>query len=261
MRQIVDLARPLEGLVRQDSIHAAGVVIGDRPLTEYVPLQQKGADQEVVTQFPMGDVEALGLLKMDFLGLRNLDVIDKAVELIDGDLDMRTLPLDDPKTYEMLRAGESTGVFQFESSGMREALRQVKPTEFEDLIALVALYRPGPMGYIPVYAKRKAGGEQVTFLDERLEADHRADVRHLHLPGAVHGDRQAARRLLARRGGRSPQGDRQEDPQADGVPQGQVPRGLRGERASRRRWRPSSGRTWSRRRTTPSTSRTPPATR
>ena len=167
VRQIVDLAKPLEGLVRQDSIHAAGVVIGDRPLTEYLPLQQKGADQELVTQFAMEDVEALGLLKMDFLGLRNLDVIDKAVDLVGG-IDIAKIPLDDPKTYEMLARGESTGVFQFESSGMREALRLVKPTEFEDLIALVALYRPGPMGYIPVYAKRKAGQEQPTFLDDRL---------------------------------------------------------------------------------------------
>ncbi len=168
VRQIVDLAKPLEGLVRQDSIHAAGVVIGDRPLTEYLPLQQKGADQEVVTQFAMEDVEALGLLKMDFLGLRNLDVIDKAVELVGG-VDITKIPLDDPKTYEMLARGESTGVFQFESSGMRDALRLVKPTEFEDLIALVALYRPGPMGYIPIYGKRKHGGEQVTFLDDRLK--------------------------------------------------------------------------------------------
>ncbi|MGH3061265.1 MAG: DNA polymerase III subunit alpha, partial [Gaiellaceae bacterium] len=167
VRQIVDLARPLEGLVRQDSIHAAGVVIGDRPLTEYLPLQQKGAEQEVVTQFAMEDVEALGLLKMDFLGLRNLDVIDKAVGLVGG-VDIARIPLDDAKTYELLQRGESTGVFQFESSGMREALRQVKPTEFEDLIALVALYRPGPMGYIPIYGKRKHGGEQVTFLDDRL---------------------------------------------------------------------------------------------
>jgi DNA polymerase-3 subunit alpha len=167
VRQIVELATPLEGLVRQDSIHAAGVVISDRPLTEVVPLQQKGADQEVVTQFPMGDVEALGLLKMDFLGLRNLDVIDTAVGLVGG-LDVTQAPLDDARTYAMLQRGESTGVFQFESSGMREALRQVKPTEFEDLIALVALYRPGPMGYIPVYAKRKAGAEQPSFLDDRL---------------------------------------------------------------------------------------------
>ena len=165
-RQIVDLAKPLEGLVRQDSIHAAGVVIGDRPLTDYVPLQQKGLDQEVVTQFAMGDVEALGLLKIDFLGLRNLDVIDKAEELTG--VDIAQIPLDDSKTYQMLARGESVGVFQFEGSGMREALRQVKPTQFEDLIALVALYRPGPMGYIPVYGKRKAGQEQVQYIDDRL---------------------------------------------------------------------------------------------
>ncbi len=190
VRQIVDLARPLEGLVRQDSIHAAGVVIADRPLTDVVPLQQKGRDQEVLTQFAMQDVEELGLLKMDFLGLRNLDVIDEAVVLINAPavgavdpapaapaLDLTTIPLDDSATYEMLRRGDSTGVFQFESSGMREALRQVKPTEFEDLIALVALFRPGPMGYIPVYARRKAGQEPVSYLDPRLE----------QLTGATHG--------------------------------------------------------------------------
>jgi DNA polymerase-3 subunit alpha len=168
-REIVDLARPLEGLVRQDGIHAAGVVIGAEPLTEIVPLQQKGADQEVVTQLAGGDVEALGLLKIDFLGLRNLDVIDQAVELAGG-FDIGAIPLDDRKVYEMLARGEATGVFQFESSGMREALRQVKPTEFEDLIALNALYRPGPMAYIPVYARRKAGQEQVTYPDARLRA-------------------------------------------------------------------------------------------
>ena len=168
VREIVDLAKPLEGLIRQDSIHAAGVVISDRPLTDIVPLQQKGNDQEVVTQFGMWDVEALGLLKMDFLGLRNLDVIDKAVELV-GSVDIAKLPLDDPATYAMLQRGDAIGVFQFESSGMREALRSVKPTEFEDLIALVALYRPGPMGYIPGYAKRKNGQEAVTFIDPRLE--------------------------------------------------------------------------------------------
>jgi DNA polymerase III subunit alpha len=169
VREIVDLAKPLEGLVRQDSIHAAGVVISDRPLTDIVPLQQKGQDQELVTQFAYGDVERLGLLKMDFLGLRNLDVIDEAVRLV-GELDILTIPLDDRQTYEMLARGDTAGVFQFESSGMREALRQVKPTEFEDLIALVALYRPGPMAYIPVYARRKAGLEAVSFVDPRLEA-------------------------------------------------------------------------------------------
>jgi len=168
-KEVIDLAVPLEGLTRADSIHAAGVVIGAQPLIEVVPLQQKGADSEIVTQLNMGDVVELGLLKMDFLGLRNLDVIDKAVELVGG-VDIGALPLDDKRTYDMLARGDSTGVFQFESSGMREALRSVKPTEFEDLIALVALYRPGPMGYIPGYAARKAGREQVSYADPRLEA-------------------------------------------------------------------------------------------
>ena len=130
---------------------------------------------------------------MDFLGLRNLDVIDKAVELIGGGSTSTTIPLDDQKTYEMLARGEAIGVFQFESSGMREALRQVKPTEFEDLIALVALYRPGPMQYIPTYAARKHGREPVTFIDPRLKPITGATVRDLHLPGAVHGDREADR--------------------------------------------------------------------
>ncbi len=168
-KEIVDLAKPLEGLVRQDSIHAAGVVIGAKPLIEVVPLQQKGADQEVVTQFSMKNVEALGLLKVDFLGLRNLDVIDKAVQLIGGNLEINALPLDDKKTYAMLARAEANGVFQFESSGMKDALRAVKPTEFEDLIALVALYRPGPMAYIPAYAARKNGREAVTYIDPRLK--------------------------------------------------------------------------------------------
>ncbi len=168
-KEIVELARPLEGLTRADSIHAAGVVIGAEPLVDVVPLQQKGADQEVVTQFAMGDVEELGLLKMDFLGLRNLDVIDKAVELVGGDLGIAQIAMDDRETYEMLARGDATGVFQFESSGMREALRQVRPTEFEDLVALVALYRPGPMQYIPNYGNRKHGKEPVTFLDPRLK--------------------------------------------------------------------------------------------
>src|SRR5438477_1427172 len=169
VKEIVDLAKPLEGLVRQDSIHAAGVVIADRPLTDVVPLQQKGPDQEIVTQFSGGDVEQVGLLKIDFLGLRNLDVIDKAVELVGGGLDITKIPRDDKKTYELLARGESSVVFQFESSGMREALRQVKPTEFEHLIALSALYRPGPMAYIPTYARRKNGQEQVSYIDPRLE--------------------------------------------------------------------------------------------
>jgi DNA polymerase-3 subunit alpha len=166
-KEIVELARPLEGLTRADSIHAAGVVIGAEPLSNVVPLQQKGPEQEVVTQFSMNDVAALGLLKIDFLGLRNLDVIDTALELSGRTLD--EISIDDAETYSMLARGDATGVFQFESSGMREALRQVRPTEFADLIALVALYRPGPMAYIPGYARRKNGQEQVSYIDPRLE--------------------------------------------------------------------------------------------
>ncbi len=171
--QLIDMARPLEGLVRQDSIHAAAVVIGDRDLSDYLPLQRKGVDEPIVTQYAMGDVEALGLLKMDFLGLRNLDVIDEAVRLVGEsqgvEMDITALPLDDQATFDLLARGDATGVFQFESSGMRDALRQVRPTDFNDLVALVALYRPGPMANIPVYARRKNGHEPVRYPDPRLE--------------------------------------------------------------------------------------------
>lgn len=171
-KRVVDAALPLEGLIRQESIHAAGVVIADRPLTEILPLQQKG-DAEVVTQFAMGDVEKLGLLKMDFLGLRNLDVISEAVRLIresaDPDFDLGRIPFEDAKTFHMLARGDSEGVFQFESSGMQAALREVGPTTFDDLIALVALYRPGPMEFIPVFARNKRDPSQVAYPDPRLE--------------------------------------------------------------------------------------------
>ena len=208
MREIVDLAKPLEGLVRQDSIHAAGVVIGAEPLTNLVPLQQKGPDAEVVTQFGMWDVAALGLLKIDFLGLRNLDVIDKAVDLIGNGLDITKIPMDDAKTYKMLADADSIGVFQFESSGMREALRQVQPTRFDDLVALVALYRPGADA---VHPRIRAPQERPGPGDLHRSAaggDHGRLVRDLHLPGAISRDRQDVRRLLARRGRRPAQGDR-----------------------------------------------------
>jgi DNA polymerase-3 subunit alpha len=180
-RQIVDVARGLEGIVRNSSIHAAAVVIADRPLTDIVPLQLADAGTDVetgekiyrtVTQFSMKPVEELGLLKMDFLGLRNLDVIEDALDIVARSTgarpDMTTLPLDDAKTYAMLAAGDSIGVFQFESEGMREALKKVRPTEFEDLVALVALYRPGAMDQIPTYARGKRDPDSVTYADERL---------------------------------------------------------------------------------------------
>jgi DNA polymerase-3 subunit alpha len=179
-RRIVDVAKGLEGIVRNSSIHAAAVVIADRPLTDIVPLQlaDAGTDESgekvyrTVTQFSMKPIEEIGLLKMDFLGLRNLDVIEDALDIIERSTetrpDMTTLPLDDAKTFEMMAAGESTGVFQFESEGMREALRKVRPDEFEDLIALNALYRPGAMDQIPVYAKGKHNPAAISYPDERL---------------------------------------------------------------------------------------------
>jgi DNA polymerase III subunit alpha len=183
-KEIVDLARGLEGTVRNSSIHAAAVVIADRPLTDIVPLQlaeDRGVVDEdgarsyrTVTQYSMKPIEEIGLLKMDFLGLRNLDVIESALDIIersDGERpDMATLPLDDPKTYEMLARGESIGVFQFESDGMRDALRKVRPTEFEDVVALNALYRPGAMRFIDTYARNKRNPEAVVYLDERLRS-------------------------------------------------------------------------------------------
>ncbi len=178
--QIVELARGLEGIVRNSSIHAAAVVIADRPLTDIVPLQlaDAGAGEDgekvyrTVTQFSMKPIEEIGLLKMDFLGLRNLDVIEDAIDIIERSsgrrIDMTTLPLDDLKTYEMLARGDSVGVFQFESEGMREALKKVRPTEFEDLVALNALYRPGAMDQIGTYAKGKRNPETIEYADDRL---------------------------------------------------------------------------------------------
>ena len=182
-RQIVDTARGLEGIVRSNSIHAAAVVIADRPLQEVVPLQlaeDRGATKDgersykIVTQYSMGPVEEVGLLKMDFLGLRNLDVIEDAVDIVRRsrgvELDIEGLPLDDAKTFEMLARGDSIGVFQLESEGMREALRQIKPTQFDDIVAIGALYRPGAMKFIPAYARGKRDPGSVSYQDERLRA-------------------------------------------------------------------------------------------
>src|SRR5206468_58606 len=180
-RQIVEVAQGLEGIVRNSSIHAAAVVIADRPLTDIVPLQiaDAGTDENgekvfrTVTQFTMKPIEQIGLLKMDFLGLRNLDVIESALDIIERSTgerpDMSTLPLDHEDTYKMLAKGDSIGVFQFESEGMREALKKVKPTEFNDLVALVALYRPGALAYIDTYARNKRDPSLVKHADPRLK--------------------------------------------------------------------------------------------
>ncbi len=186
-KRIVDVAQGLEGIVRNNSIHAAAVVIADRPLDEVVPLQlaeDRGApatgngagkperQYKIVTQYSMGPIEEIGLLKMDFLGLRNLDVIEDAIEIIrrsrGDEIEIEAIPMDDAGTYEMLARGDSVGVFQLESEGMRDALRKVKPTEFDDIVALVSLYRPGAMRYIDDYARGKRDPSSVTYPDERM---------------------------------------------------------------------------------------------
>jgi DNA polymerase-3 subunit alpha len=186
--KIIDTARGLEGKIRNTSIHAAAVVISGRPLKEIVPLQlveDKSAPPAIgedgkpvkqfktVTQYSMGPVEEIGLLKMDFLGLRNLDVIDDAVDIIKRsrgvEIEIGEIPLDDPATFDMLARGDSVGVFQLESDGMRDAMRKVVPTEFDDITALVSLYRPGAMSEIPKYAEGKHDPESVEYSDPRLK--------------------------------------------------------------------------------------------
>jgi DNA polymerase-3 subunit alpha len=193
-RRILDVAQGLEGIVRNNSIHAAAVVIADRPLAEIVPLQLAedrggGGDRDgnglaapnggraersykIVTQYSMGPIEEMGLLKMDFLGLRNLDVIEDAVDIIKRsrgvEIEIEAIPLDDANTFEMLSRGDSVGVFQLESDGMRDALRRVRPTDFNDIVALVSLYRPGAMRFIDDYAKGKLDPGSVRYADPRL---------------------------------------------------------------------------------------------
>jgi DNA polymerase-3 subunit alpha len=172
VRLLVETAGRLEGLARHCGVHAAGVVIAPEPLVNLIPLNRSSHD-EVTTQFDKDDVEALGLLKMDFLGLRTLTVIDDAVKSIrrteNADLDLTRIPFDDPDVYALFSAGDTDGVFQFESSGMKEVLRKVQPQSFLDIAALNALYRPGPMQFIDDYAERKQGRKTITYIFPELE--------------------------------------------------------------------------------------------
>jgi DNA polymerase-3 subunit alpha len=172
VRRAFDIAQKLEGLTRHASTHAAGIVIGDRPLAELVPLYRDPKSDMPVTQFNMKWVEPAGLVKFDFLGLKTLTVLDRAVQFVRRrgvSIDLSQIPLDDTKTYEMLTRGETVGVFQVESQGMRRALVDMRPDRFEDLIVLVALYRPGPMANIPTYCARKHGLEQTEYLHPKLQ--------------------------------------------------------------------------------------------
>lgn len=177
-KRLIDAAKTVEGLARHASMHACGVVITKNPVTTYTPLQKvSGSREGVVTQYAastkMNAVEKIGLLKMDFLGLKNLTIIENALRIIKKtkgvDIDIETLPLDDQATYELFQRAETTGVFQMESSGMKRYLKQLKPTVFEDLIAMVALYRPGPMEYIPDFISGKHGTTEVKYLHPKLE--------------------------------------------------------------------------------------------
>ncbi|MBP3657482.1 MAG: DNA polymerase III subunit alpha [Clostridia bacterium] len=168
--KLIDMSRALEGLPRHASTHAAGVLITDQPVTEYVPLQRN--DEVITTQFPMGTIERLGLLKMDFLGLRTLTVIRDALDLMrEAGVDMRAedIPLDDKAVYDMISEGETDGVFQLESGGMRAFLSNMKPQNFEDIIAAISLYRPGPMDSIPRYIEGKHSTTPIHYLHEKLE--------------------------------------------------------------------------------------------
>jgi len=170
--KMLEIGLRLEGLYRHASTHAAGVVIGDRPLEQLVPLYRDPRSDMAVTQFNMKWVEPAGLVKFDFLGLKTLTVLDQAVKLLKRrgiEIDLLNLPLDDAKTYEMLGRGETVGVFQLESSGMRDVLRRLNADRFEDIIALVALYRPGPMDNIPKYVACKHGEEEPNYLHPMLE--------------------------------------------------------------------------------------------
>ncbi len=172
--KLLAMAQKLEGVARHASTHAAGVVISKNPLVEYAPVQLSTHENEgVIVQYSMLDVEAIGLLKMDFLGLSNLTVIRNTLRIIKKtqgkEIDIDNIPLDDPKTFSLLREGKTTGVFQLESSGMKRYLKELKPTQFEDIIAMVALYRPGPMEWIPDYIKGKHHPEKVKYLHPKLE--------------------------------------------------------------------------------------------
>ncbi len=171
--KLIDIALQLEGLYRHASTHAAGVVIGDRPLDELVPLYRDPRSDMPVTQFNMKYVEQAGLVKFDFLGLKTMTVVQKSLDIIEQEtgehIDALEIPLDDPKAYELMASGNTVGVFQLESAGMRDVLRKVKPNRFEDIIALVSLYRPGPMENIPKYISVKEGKEDADYMHPILQ--------------------------------------------------------------------------------------------
>ena len=192
VQELVDMSKRLEGLPRHTSMHAAGVVISQKSVDEYVPLSL-GSDGAVVTQFTMTTLEELGLLKMDFLGLRNLTVIRDAVEMIGKDtgkaLDLNQIDYDDKKVLDYIGTGKTDGIFQLESAGMKSFMKELKPYSLEDIIAGIALYRPGPMDFIPQYIKGKNNRDDIIYDCPQLEPILETDLRMYRLPGTGYADR------------------------------------------------------------------------
>ena len=264
IRKLLDTAKDIEGLARNAGTHAAGVVISAGPLIDYAPLV-KFDDGGVNTQYDMNWVEKIGLLKMDFLGLRNLTVMNSAVDeirrTVDGNFDLAKIPDDDQKTYEMLGRGETMGVFQFESDGMKRVCTELKPSRFEDVIALVALYRPGPMEWIPQYISNKHGRTKPKYLHPKLEPILAETYGMAVLSGTGHADGARHRRLFDGRSRRTAQGHGEEaegeDPRYIARSSSTAPKRRRTSTASsRRRSSPSSSRS----RATASINRMPPRT-
>ena len=173
-QKVIDAAKHLEGVARHASVHACGVVISRNPLTDYVPLQRSPQDPDItITQFDMNSISDIGLLKIDLLGLKNLTVIEETIKLIkelrDENIDISNIPIDDKKTFKLFQAADTTGVFQLESSGMRHYLKELKPTDFEDIVAMVALYRPGPMAFISDYIKAKHKEKIIQYIHPKLK--------------------------------------------------------------------------------------------
>ncbi len=242
MREVIDLARSLEGLVRNAGTHAGGVVIAPSVLTDFAPLYCEEGSTSVVTQFDKDDVEAAGLVKFDFLGLRTLTIIDWAVRTINAEraargeppLDMALLPMDDPATYALLKRCETTAVFQLESRGMKDLIRRLQPDCFDDIVALVALFRPGPLqsGMVEDFIDRKHGriGGGIDYLHPGPEAGAAVDLRRDPVPGTGDADRAGAGGLHARRRRPAASRDGQEEARGDGEAALRVRRGRGGPR-------------------------------
>ena len=240
--RLLEIALQIEGLYRHASTHAAGVVIGDRPLIELVPLYRDPRSDFLVTQYSMKHVEQAGLVKFDFLGLTTLTILQRAVGMLRGlgiEVDLDRLPLDDAKTYEMLQRGDAGGVFQMEGQGMRDVLRQMRPDRFDDLIAAVALYRPGPMANIPDYCRRKHGEKWEPPHPELMEILDQTYGIMVYQEQVMQIAQKMARLQPGRRRSAAPR-DGQEDPLGDGGAAQDLRRRRDGARYFRRRRPPRS---------------------